>query len=120
MPSSHTQHPSGARVHLASTASRPRGDVKPCRANVGHHLQRWRSIRTTLSRRHAPTTFTATCIRCPANTDHLYNICTTSTLVQHCTNVIQMFCVCWEAAASYEGPDLGRESRFAEKKLGLS
>ena len=39
-------------------------------------------------------------------------------LVQHCANVIQMFCVCWEAAANYEGPDLGRESRFAEKKLG--
>ena len=36
-----------------------------------------------------------------ANTKHLYNICITSaqrrkTLVQHCTNVIQMFCVCWD------------------------
>ena len=32
----------------------------------------------------------------PANTKHLNNICTTSSmLVQHCTNVIQMFCVCW-------------------------
>ena len=30
----------------------------------------------------------------PANTKHLYNICTTSSmLVQHSTNVIKMFCV---------------------------
>ena len=28
-----------------------------------------------------------------------------------------MFCVCWVAAASYEGPDLGQESRSAEKKV---
>ena len=29
---------------------------------------------------------------------HLYNVGpTSSTLVQHCTNVIQMFCVCWPA-----------------------
>ena len=28
---------------------------------------------------------------------HLYNVCpTSSTLVQHCTNVIQMFCVYWD------------------------
>ena len=47
----------------------------------------------------------------PVNTKHLYNICTmlvqrrrrwsnnvgstSKTLVQHCTNIIQMFCVCW-------------------------
>ena len=29
------------------------------------------------------------------NTKHLYNICTT--FAQKCTNVIQMFRVCWEA-----------------------
>ena len=30
----------------------------------------------------------------PANTKHVYSICTTSSmLVQHCTNVIKMFCV---------------------------
>ena len=29
----------------------------------------------------------------PANTKHLYNIYTTS--VQHCINVIQVFCDCW-------------------------
>ena len=29
-------------------------------------------------------------------TQHLYNVDPTySTFVQHCTNVIQMFCVCW-------------------------
>ena len=34
----------------------------------------------------------------PANTDHLYNVGPTSlTLVQHNTNVIQMFCVNWDA-----------------------
>ena len=36
---------------------------------------------------------------CPANTKHFYNICTrsvqSSTLVQHCTNAIKMFCACW-------------------------
>ena len=36
----------------------------------------------------------------PTDTKHLYNIYTASaqrlsTLVQHCINVIQMFCVCW-------------------------
>ena len=31
----------------------------------------------------------------PASAKHLYNICTT-TLDQHCTNVIQMFCVSWD------------------------
>ena len=32
----------------------------------------------------------------PANIKHLYNIYTTSpTLVQHCVDVIQIFCVCW-------------------------
>ena len=34
----------------------------------------------------------------PANPKHLHNICATSdqrTLVQRCTNVIQMVCVCW-------------------------
>ena len=31
------------------------------------------------------------------NTKHLYKICTTSAdHLQHCTNVIQIFCVCWE------------------------
>ena len=38
------------------------------------------------------TRWTRRCIN-PANTKHLHNICTTS--AQHCTNVIQMFCVCW-------------------------
>ena len=42
----------------------------------------------------------------PANTkhfvSHLYNVGpTSSTLVQHCTNVKQMFCVCWEAEYKY-------------------
>ena len=33
----------------------------------------------------------------PVNTKHLYNICTMlDKRLQHCTNVIQMFCVCWE------------------------
>ena len=41
-----------------------------------------------------------------------------STWHQNVTNVIQMFCVGWEAAASYEGSDLGLESCFAEKKFG--
>ena len=36
---------------------------------------------------------------CPANTKHLYNIYTM--LVQHCINVIQMFCVCWVAEFKY-------------------
>ena len=33
----------------------------------------------------------------PANTKHLYNICTRlgQTLERRCTNLIQMFCVCW-------------------------
>ena len=32
---------------------------------------------------------------CPVNTTHLYNIYTM--LVQHCINVIQMFCVYWDS-----------------------
>ena len=33
----------------------------------------------------------------PVNTKHLYNVGSTSkTLGRRCTNVIQMFCVCWE------------------------
>ena len=36
-------------------------------------------------------------IKIPANTKHLYNICTTSAQrLRHCTNVIQMFCVDWD------------------------
>ena len=35
----------------------------------------------------------------PANTKHLHNICTTSS--QHCTNVIQMFYVCWAGLYRY-------------------
>ena len=36
----------------------------------------------------------------PVNTKHVYNVYTTSaqrllTLVQHCINVLQMYCVCW-------------------------
>ena len=38
----------------------------------------------------------------PANTKHLHSICTTSsTLVQHCTNMIQMFCVHWDATTTH-------------------
>ena len=29
----------------------------------------------------------------PVNTKHLHNIYTTSTLIQHCINIIHMFCV---------------------------
>ena len=32
----------------------------------------------------------------PVNTKHLYNICTMLALGWRCTNVMQMFCVCWE------------------------
>ena len=35
----------------------------------------------------------------PVNTKHLYNICTTAD--QHCSNIIQMFCVQWEALSVF-------------------
>ena len=38
----------------------------------------------------------------PTNTKHLYSICTTSTLVQHCTNVIHMFYVYWEITSGHQ------------------
>ena len=38
------------------------------------------------------------------NTTHLYTLCTTPTLVRHCTNVIQIFRICWDTA--------GRMRRF--------
>ena len=41
----------------------------------------------------------------PLNTKHLYNVGPTSlTLVQHCTHVIEMFCVYWETTMLEYGP----------------
>ena len=41
----------------------------------------------------------------PTNTQHLHNIYnvgpTSKTLVQRCTHVIQMFCVCWVTTLTY-------------------
>ena len=38
----------------------------------------------------------------PANTEHLYNICTTSAQrPQRWSNIVQMFCVCWVRAGGF-------------------
>ena len=55
----------------------------------------------------------------PANTKHLYNICITSaqrltTLEQHCTNVIQMFCVFWAIFSK------AKSSRRCKTLLGVN
>ena len=56
-----------------------------------HRLLRWPNINPTLCE-----CLDAYWSTYRANIKHLYNVGpTSSTLVQHCTNVIQMFCVYW-------------------------
>ena len=66
--------------------------LKLCCFDAGHRLLRWPHIKTTMVKRPLLAGWAL-----EHNTKHLYNVGpTSSTLVQHCTNVIQIFCVCWD------------------------
>ena len=51
------------------------------------------------------------------NTKHLYTFCTTSTLVQHCIDFIQMFCVYWVVSLILIYLTSGEVSAMIDKHL---